>query len=144
VALLDHKYYTAGMWLTYGFAFLVALGTPILTAYMKIPSCGQYISIYSGKESSVPSKESSPPLFEGLLYSSTSKVLFVAEEPDSSAQSVFGPPQSNANILPTVSPTEQQPLKFQAIFLDDVHQIRFHNTRFSAQPGNDLLCVVFQ
>jgi len=142
VALLHHKHYAVGMSLIYGFAFLAAFVTPIFTAYMKIPDCGQYISIRSSKETSSTS-------FDGLLYGSTSKFLFVAKEPHSSSQSVVSPfewrkPEPNTNPIPIASPTEQQPLKFEAIFLDNVHQIRFHNTRFMARPGNDLFCVVFQ
>ena len=135
VALLHHTHYAVGMSLTYGFAFLVALATPIFTAYMKIPGCGQHISIHFGKESSRP--------FDGLLYSSTSKVLFVAEEPPSPDQSVAGSlkPDPNTNLIPIVSPTEH---KLEAILLDDVHRIRFHNTRPMAGPASDLLCVVFQ
>jgi hypothetical protein len=142
VALLRHKHYAVGMSLTYGFALLVALATPIFTAYMKIPGCGQHISIHFGKESSGTS-------FDGLLYSSTSKVLFVAEEPDSPDQSVVSSfewrkPERNTNLIPIVGPTEQQPLKLEAILLDDIHQIGFYNTRPMARPGSDLLCVVFQ
>jgi hypothetical protein len=99
----------------YFVAVFVAGCVPILTAYLKVPACGQEISInFDNENSGTPNAD-----WSWLLYGTTSKFIFAAHEVD------------------------DKQLKYVAIPFDKISKMTFRHTLYQEEPYS-VLCKIVQ
>ena len=116
-------------------AILVTIGAPILTANIKISSCGQLIVI-DFKEGAGSTDEATPRLTDKnacwLLYGSTNKAIITEKF------------RVKVPLSPCSTPLDQGYVSqgFMAIALDSINGMSFQNSR--PRGGTKLKCVFFQ